>query len=92
MAARTRKVTLTDDWRQGIRATNIVHRLYRHSLGEVEMTKTQIDAAKVVLAKILPDLKSIEQTTTLTGSIGVVSSTQATEIAKAFLESGDKSE
>lgn len=61
MAARKRKVVLTDDWKEKIRVTQIMNRLYGHAIGEVEMEKSQIDAAKVVLAKLLPDLKSIDQ-------------------------------
>ena len=60
MAARSRKVALTDDWKANIKATQLVNRLYGHALGQAEMTRTQIDAAKVVLAKILPDLKSMD--------------------------------
>lgn len=62
MAARIRKVCLTDDWKAGIKASNIVTRLYKHSLGEVDMTQTQINAAKIVLGKILPDLSRQELT------------------------------
>ena len=31
-----------------------------HALGEVEMTATQINAAKIVLGKIIPDLARTE--------------------------------
>ena len=62
MAARKRKVALTDDWRANIQATSIMNRLYGHAVGEIEMTQTQIKAAQVVLAKILPDLKAMEMT------------------------------
>ncbi len=53
MAARTRKVTLSDSWKDGIRASALLRRLYSHALDEVEMTRTQIEAAKVVLAKLV---------------------------------------
>jgi hypothetical protein len=60
MAARNRKVALTDDWKANIQATQIMNRLYGHALGTVDMEKSQIDACKIVLAKILPDLKAME--------------------------------
>lgn len=85
MAARKRKVALTDDWKANIQATQIINRLYGHALGEIAMEKTQIDAAKVILAKILPDLKSIDATVEHQGAVGVVSSDQAAAIARAFL-------
>lgn len=70
MAARTRKVCLTDDWKAGIQASNIVTRLYKCSLGEVDMTAEQLRAAQIVLAKILPDLKAIENN--INGTLSIV--------------------
>lgn len=35
-------------------------RLYKHGNGEVEMTTSQIQAAKAYLAKTVPDLQSME--------------------------------
>lgn len=62
MAARKRKVVLTDDWKEAIRASMIMNRLYQCAIGEIEMTPDQMNAAKIVLAKILPDLNRIDQT------------------------------
>jgi hypothetical protein len=62
MAARKRKVALTDDWKENIRASMIMNRLVKHVEGEVDMTPTQINAAKIVLGKILPDLARSELT------------------------------
>lgn len=70
MGARTRKVVLTDDWKAGVKASNIIHRLYQCSLGEVKMTSEQLQAAKIVLAKILPDLKAMDLN--VEGTINVV--------------------
>lgn len=60
MAARTHKVTLTDTWKDGVRASHIMKRLFDHALGENEMTATQIKAAQIVLGKIIPDLARTE--------------------------------
>ncbi len=62
MAARKRKVALTDDWKQNIRASMIMNRLVQHVDGEIDLTPTQINAAKIVLGKILPDLARSEMT------------------------------
>ena len=62
MAARKRKVTLSDNWKDGIRASALMRRLYDNALGEVEMTSQQINSAKIVLAKLIPDLGRTEVT------------------------------
>lgn len=62
MAARKRKVTLTDDWKAKIKASNLMTRLYNHALGDVEMSASQIKASQVVLSKLVPDLGRTEVT------------------------------
>jgi hypothetical protein len=61
MAARMRK-THQDDVRAKIQASQLVNRLEKQALGEVELTRNQIDAIKILLCKVLPDLKAIELT------------------------------
>lgn len=61
MAARMRK-THQDDVRAKIQASQLVNRLEKQALGEVELTRNQIDAIKILLGKVLPDLKAIELT------------------------------
>lgn len=51
---------LDQQWRDNIKAGVIMQRLCSHVDGKVEMTATQIQAAKVVLGKMIPDLKAIE--------------------------------
>lgn len=58
MAARIRKVALTDSWKEQMRASALMNRLQSAAMGDVEMTPAQIQAAKIVLSKILPDLAS----------------------------------
>ena len=60
MAARKRKVALSDTWKDGIRVSMLMGRLYGHALGEVDMSGSQIKAAQVVLAKLVPDLNRVE--------------------------------
>lgn len=60
MAARTRKVTLTDAWKAKIQISVISGRLYDHLQGKNEMTPTQIKAADILLKKLVPDLNRAE--------------------------------
>ena len=60
MAARKRKIKLTDDWKERIRAGVIMDRLLKHVAGEVDMTNTQVNAAKILLSKVVPDLARTE--------------------------------
>ncbi|MFZ9264725.1 MAG: hypothetical protein ACO222_06145 [Polynucleobacter sp.] len=62
MAARKNKVTLSDNWKDGIRASVLMRRLYDNSLGSVEMTNQQIKSAQIVLSKLIPDLARTEMT------------------------------
>ena len=89
MAARKRKVVLTDDWKQNIRASMIMNRLVAHVDGTVDMSATQINAAKIVLGKILPDLARSE----LTGADGApinVASIDMKGLSDAELETMQK--
>jgi hypothetical protein len=48
--------------RERIRVGLLVKRLQRHALGKLEMTKTEIAAARILLGKSMPDLSSIDTT------------------------------
>jgi hypothetical protein len=41
------------------RVTQLMNRLVDHSVGKVEMTSTQVQAASIVLKKLRPDLSSV---------------------------------
>ena len=60
-----RKAAMTEDHREKIQVSHIIRRLSKHVEGEVEMTTSQISAAKILLGKVLPDL----QATQLTGEM-----------------------
>jgi hypothetical protein len=60
-----------EDVRSKIQATQIINRLYSAFQGEVELTAIQVNIAKTLLDKVLPDLKAIEQTTQLTADVEV---------------------
>ena len=62
MAARKRKVELSETWKEKIKASVIGLRLYEHMLGLNQMTPTQIKAADILLKKLVPDLGRTEIT------------------------------
>ena len=53
MAARKRKVELTDSWKEKIRVSMLLNRLDNHIFNGDAMTSTQLDAAKFLLNKII---------------------------------------
>lgn len=55
MAARKRDWT-PDVVRQKIRTSMLINRLQNHVLGRLDMTKTQLQAAGILLRKTLPDM------------------------------------
>ena len=60
MAARKRKITLTESWKEKIKVSMILNRLQDHVLSDSEMSATQIKAADILMRKVVPDLKSVE--------------------------------
>ena len=60
MAARKRKIELTQTWKDKIQVSLLGLRLYDHALGKNEMTSTQIKAADIILRKLVPDLSRTE--------------------------------
>jgi hypothetical protein len=55
-----------DKVKSAIQTGLIVKRLQEHMLGDLQLTRSQIDAAKILLGKTMPDLAK----TTLTGEEG----------------------
>lgn len=43
-----------------IQASQLLNRLNSFANGEIEMTQAQVNAAKIVIGKTIPDLKAIE--------------------------------
>ena len=60
MAARTNRTKLDDKWKEKIKAGVILDRLMKHVDGALDMSTTQINAAKILLNKVYPDLKAHE--------------------------------
>jgi hypothetical protein len=62
MAARTRRVTMNDKWREKLQVSAIFNRLNGCAMGTVEMTSAQLKAAELILRKVVPDLSRVEST------------------------------
>lgn len=62
MAARTNKVGHDDKTKRLIRASQLLNRLNSFANGEIDMTQAQVNAARVVIGKEIPDLKAVELT------------------------------
>jgi hypothetical protein len=60
MAARIRKTTLSDSWKEKIRTTMLINRLNSHIFEDVEISPTQMKAFEILLKKVAPDLKAVE--------------------------------
>ena len=60
MAARTNKINHDDKTKRLIRASQLLNRLNDFANGKIEMTQAQVNAARTVIAKDIPDLKAIE--------------------------------
>lgn len=60
MAARKTKVNHDDRTKDRIRASQLLNRLNSFANGEIELTSAQVNAARIVIGKIIPDLKAVE--------------------------------
>lgn len=62
MAARTRRTTLSDNWKEKIRASHLINRLVAFVDGEIELTNQQVKAIEILLKKVAPDLARVDNT------------------------------
>jgi hypothetical protein len=60
MAARINKTQHEEKTKRLIQASQLINRLIQHAKGEIEMTQSQVNAAKIVIGKSIPDLKAME--------------------------------
>ena len=60
MGVRNRKGSFGERQRANIKTGVLVKRLRDHAVGEIEMSSTQIQAARILLNKTLPDLRATE--------------------------------
>ncbi len=59
MAARTRRVTLDESWREKIQTSMLINRLTQNAMGEIELTAIQQKSIEILLRKSAPDLQAI---------------------------------
>lgn len=62
MAARKRKVELSDSWKEKISVSMLMNRLRDHIDGKVELESTQLKAIELILQRTVASLSSVEQT------------------------------
>jgi hypothetical protein len=60
MAARKNKIEHDDKTKALIRASQLLNRLNSFANGEIDMSQAQVNAARVVIGKVIPDLKAVE--------------------------------
>lgn len=60
MAARKEKIHHDEKTKRLIQASQLINRLISHANGEIDLTPTQVQAAKIVIGKTIPDLKAVE--------------------------------
>jgi hypothetical protein len=53
MAARKRKIQLTESWKEKIRISMLLNRLNNHVFDDEPMSASQLDAAKFLLNKVI---------------------------------------
>lgn len=60
MPKRVRKIRHDEDTRAKIQAAQIINRLHSCVMGKVELSPSQVSAAKTLLSKVLPDLQAVD--------------------------------
>lgn len=60
MAARTRRTSLDESWRNNIRASQLINRLTGFIEGKVELNASQVKAIEILLRKVAPDLARVD--------------------------------
>ena len=60
MAARTRKPLHDERTKERIRASQLLNRLNDFVNGKCELSPAQVQAAKIVIGKVIPDMKAVE--------------------------------
>jgi hypothetical protein len=62
LAARTNKPLHDPLTKERIRASQLLNRLTQFANGEIELSAAQVQAAKVVIGKVVPDMRAVELT------------------------------
>ena len=70
MPARVNKIRHDDETRKKIQAAQIINRLQSGFNGDIELTTNQVSIAKMLLAKVLPDLTSVDMNANVEHEVG----------------------
>jgi hypothetical protein len=68
---RPRGIVHDKNTRDKIQAAMIINRLYGCVMGEVELSPQQVNAAKALLNKVLPDLQSVQMDASVDGRFDI---------------------
>lgn len=69
----TSRTEWQDSARDKMRGTSIIKRLVEHTLSDEDvMSTSQVAAARILLSKLVPDVKAIEHTGDVTVNTGVI--------------------
>ena len=71
MAARTNKVSHDVKTKRLIQASQLLNRLNSFANGEIEMTQAQVNAAKCVIGKTIPDTKAVDVVMDVQGDVTI---------------------
>jgi len=89
MAARIRRIVHDDNTRAKIQTSQIINRLTDHMLGTIELSATQIQAARILLDRTLPVLSAINHTGELTHNVNATDISD-NELAAIIATTGSK--
>ncbi len=70
MAARVNKIRHDEETRKKIQTAQIINRLQSGFNGDIELTANQVSIAKMLLAKVLPDLTSVDMSASVEHEVG----------------------
>ena len=79
MAARTRKPLHAEKTKDLIRASQLLNRLNSFVNGECELSPAQVNAAKIIIGKAIPDLRAVEHSGEINGTHKLVQATPQDE-------------
>lgn len=71
MAARTKHIVLSEEWKEKIKIGVILDRLIQHVDGKIQMSSSQIKAADILLKKVAPDLSRSDVNNNHSGAVEV---------------------
>ena len=71
MAARINKINHDEKTKRLIQASQLLNRLNSFAVGEIEMTQAQVNAAKCVIGKTIPDTRAVEMQVDVQGDMTI---------------------